>query len=220
MPSTSPEDTTAESRKRINPAVRGMVGTLMLDIGLSVLAYFVAELLGASNYLALLAGAVVSGLRTLWVAARQRRLDPFSLFLLTLFGAGLALSFITGDARFILAKDSAMSCTAGLVFVASCVINRPIAFYAAQRFARSAGSAEHDEFQATARTAAMWARWFRVTLVWGISLLVDAGLRITAIYVLPIGVAANVSQVLMLTVFALLFLWTVVTAKKSRALAY
>jgi hypothetical protein len=80
-------------------------------------ASFLAELLGASDYVALLAGTVVSGLRMLWVAVRQRRLDPFALFLLALFGAGLVLSFFTGDARFILAKDSTMSCTAGLVLV-------------------------------------------------------------------------------------------------------
>jgi hypothetical protein len=86
-----------------------MVTTLFYDIGVSVIAYFVAELLGASDYVALLAGTVVSGLRMLWVAVRQRRLNPFALFLLTLFGAGLVLSFFTGDARFILAKDSTMS---------------------------------------------------------------------------------------------------------------
>ena len=80
-----------------------MVTTLCYDVGLSVLAYFVAELLGASNYVSLLAGTVVSGLRVLWVALRQRRVDPFALFLLTLFGAGLAVSFVAGDARIILA---------------------------------------------------------------------------------------------------------------------
>jgi hypothetical protein len=57
------------------------------------------------------------------VAIRQRRLDPFALFLLALFTAGLALGFVTGDARFILAKDAAMSCTAGLVFMAAASSN-------------------------------------------------------------------------------------------------
>ncbi len=221
MPPTSSDPATpAETRsrgRRVNPASRAMVTTLFYDIGLSVIAYFIAELLGASNYLALLVGTVVSGLRMLWVAVRQRRLDPFALFLLALFGAGLALSFTTGDPRFILAKDSATSCTAGLVLVGSCIIKHPLAYYAAQRIARSAGSAPHEEFQATAKNAAMRARWFRVSLVWGISLLVDASLRIAAIYLLPIGLAANVSQVLMVAVYGLLFLWTIYSAKKAQA---
>lgn len=202
------------------PAMRAMVTTLFYDVGLSVIAYFVAELLGATNYVALLAGTVVSGLRMLWVAIRQRRLDPFALFLLTLFGAGLALSFVTGDPRFILAKDSATSCTAGLVLVVSCIVKRPLAYYAAQRFARSAGSAQHEEFQSTAKTSAMRARWFRVSLVWGIALLADAALRIAAIYLLPIRFAANVSQALVFTVYGLLIAWTVLSARRaSRAVA-
>jgi hypothetical protein len=195
-----------------------MVTTLFYDVGLSVIAYFVAELLGASNYVSLLAGTVVSGLRVLWVALRQRRLDPFALFLLALFGAGLAVSFATGDARFILAKDAAGSCTAGLVFLGSCIVKRPIAYYAAQRFARSAGSAQHEEFQATARSDLMRARWYRVSLVWGIALLLDVSLRVAAIYLLPIGLAANLSQVLMVTVYTLLMLWTIFSAKRQEPL--
>jgi hypothetical protein len=106
-----------------------------------------------------------------------------------------------------------MSCTAGLVLVGSC--KRPLAYYAAQRFARSAGSAQHAQFQATAKTEAMRARWFRVSLVWGITLLVDASLRIAAIYLLPIGLAATTSQVLMVAAYGLLTLWTIYSAKKA-----
>ncbi|WP_234392386.1 VC0807 family protein [Streptomyces sp. WM6378] len=206
-------------RRRLDPSMRAMASTLFYDIGLSVIAYFVAGLFGASNYLALLLATVVAGLRTLWVVLRQRRLDPFALFLLTLFGSGLALSFTTGDPRFVLAKDAAGSFTAGLVFVGSCVIGRPLAYYAALRFARSAGSARHDEFRSSANTSAMRARWFRVSLIWGISLLIDAGLRIAAVYLLPVGPAANVSQALMLAVYGPLTLWTVHSARKAQAAA-
>jgi len=219
MPSIAPDQATTGSRKIAGSAARGLVGMLFFDVGLPVLAYFAAELLGASTYAALLTGTVVAGLRMLWVAVHQRRLDPVALFLLAMFGAGLALTFLTGDARFVLAKDSAMACAAGLVLVVSCLVKRPIAFYAAQRLARSAGSGRHEEFQAGAGTEAMRARWVRVSLVWGFSLLAEAGLRITAIYLLPIGVAANVSQALMVAMYAGLLLWTVVTAKKSSAAA-
>lgn len=231
MPQTSSDPTAAATATataatdtrsrgpRLSPAFRGMASLLFYDVGLSVIAYFVAELLGASNYVALLAGTVVSGLRVVWVALRQRRVDPFAVFLLVLFGSGLAMSFTTGDPRFILAKDAAGSTTAGLVLVVSCIIKRPLAYYAALLFARSAGGAQHEEFQATANSAVMRARWFRVSLVWGVSLLVDASLRIAAIYLLPIGIASNVSQVLMIAVFTLLFTWTVISAKKAEATA-
>ncbi|MFD8820708.1 hypothetical protein ACFV23_56870, partial [Streptomyces sp. NPDC059627] len=115
MPQTSPDPTTATTPagaaersggRRLNPAFRGMASLLFFDVGLSVIAYFVAELLGASNYVALLAGTVVSGLRVLWVAVRQRKADPFAVFLLALFGSGLALIFTTRDTPFINAHDA------------------------------------------------------------------------------------------------------------------
>ncbi|WP_327139557.1 VC0807 family protein [Nocardia sp. NBC_01327] len=210
---------TRSSTQRLNPAAHAMVSTMFYDIGLSVIAYFLAELLGASTYIALLAGTVVAGLRMLWVALRQRTLDPFALFLLALFGAGLVLSFTTGDPRFILAKDSSGSLTAGVVLVGSCLIDRPLAYYAAQRFARAGGAAMQEQFRATGNTTAMRARWFRISLVWGIALLIDASLRIAAIYMLPITMAANVSQILMVTVFGLLIVWTLRSARKAQPAA-
>ncbi|MER6074303.1 VC0807 family protein [Streptomyces sp. NPDC001817] len=208
---------TGTSARRSGSVMRAMVATLFYDVGLSVIAYFAAELLGANTYVALLAGTAVAGLRVLWVAIRQRRIDPFALFLVFLFGASLLLSFTTGDARFVLAKDSAQSATAGLVLVGSCLVRRPLAYYAALRFAREAGSEQAAQFQATADTSAMRARWRRVTLVWGTTLLIDASLRIAAVYLLPIRVASNVSQLLMVTFMGGLTLWTVWSMKKEQA---
>ncbi len=211
--STTPPETTGQPWRTPlrNPAVRAMVSTLFYDIGLSVIAYFAAELFGASTYVSLLAGTVVSGLRMAWVAIRQRRLDPFALFLLVLFGASLILSFVSGDPRIILAKDSAQSCIAGLVLVVSCLIHRPLAYYAALRFSRSGDATQQEQFRATANTDTMRARWYRVSLVWGVTLLIDAIVRMAMAFLLPLRLAANVSQILMFAVLGLLLLWTVRT---------
>ncbi|MFE4862391.1 VC0807 family protein [Streptomyces sp. NPDC056670] len=208
---------TSTRTARSRAVKHAMVATLFYDIGLSVTAYFAAELLGASTYVALLTGTLVAGGRMLWVAVRQRRIDPFALFLLFLFGASLALSFTSGGARFILAKDSAQSAVAGLVLVGSCAVRRPLAYYAAQRFARQAGTRQAAEFDAMADTSTMRARWRRVTLVWGTTLLIDASLRIAAVYLLPIKVASNVSQLLMVAFVGGLVLWTVRSMKKEHS---
>ena len=190
--------------------IRNMVLSLLGDVGLPVAAYFAAELLGAGTFRSLLAGTVVAGLRTSWVAIRERRLDVFATFLLVLFGAGFVLTFVTGDVRFVLAKDATTSATAGLVFLGSCIINRPLAYYAARRFAGPAG---REEFDARADTPISRKRWYRVSLVWGAGLLIDAALRIACIYLLVPGIAANVSQALMVTAYTLLIGYTIYTAK-------
>jgi hypothetical protein len=188
-----------------------MISTLFWDIGLSVIVYFAVELLGGTTYLALLAGTVVSAARTAVIAVRQRRLDPFSLFMLVLFGAGLSLAFTTGDVRFVLAKDSATTGTAGLVMLVSCLIRRPLAYYAAKRFASSSGN--EDDFESTASSARMRRRWYRVSLVWGVGLTLDSVLRIVAAYTLPLNTAANLSQIMMIVFISGLFGWTLLSAR-------
>jgi hypothetical protein len=202
----------APAPQRAPSVIRNMVLSLLGDVGLPVAAYFVAELSGASAYRSLLAGTVVAALRMSWVAIRERRLDVFATFLLVLFGAGFVLTFVTGDVRFVLAKDATTSATAGLVFLGSCVVNRPLAYYAAKRFAGTAGSAE---FNASADTPIMRKRWYRVSMVWGMGLLIDAALRVACIYLLAPGVAANASQALMVTAYTLLIAYTVYSAKRT-----
>ncbi|MCG3757157.1 MULTISPECIES: VC0807 family protein [Amycolatopsis] len=194
---------------------RTMITTLFLDVGLSVVAYYAANLLGASAYVSLLIGTIVAGLRTIWVAVAQRRLDLFSSFLVLLFGLGLGLSFLTGDPRLLLAKESVTTFCAGVALVGSCVLNRPLAYYAARRFALSAGGEQQREFEATAGDARLRRRWYQVSLVWGLGLTADSVLRIVGVYTLPFDTAAAFSQALMVVAFAGLIGWTLLTRRRG-----
>ncbi|WP_328649139.1 hypothetical protein OHS58_18290 [Amycolatopsis sp. NBC_00348] len=196
-------------------AARTLIGTLALDVGLPVAAYFVADVAGASSYQALLIGTVVAGVRVLWVVVRQRRLEPFALFLLLLFGVGLALAFVSGDARLLLAKDAATSLLAGLVMAGSCLLRKPFAYYAAERMARSSGRIE--QFRAAANAPGGQAHWYRISLVWGIGLLVDSLVRVAAIFLLPVDLAADLSQVLMVAVYVGLVPWTLLMTARRKS---
>ncbi len=196
-------------------AARTLIGTLALDVGLPVAAYFAADLAGASSYQALLIGTVVSGVRVLWVVVRQRRIEPFALFLLLLFGMSLVLAFVSGDARLLLAKDAATSLLAGLVMAGSCLIRKPFAYYAAERMARSSGRIE--QFRAAANAPGGQAHWQRVSLVWGTGLLADSLVRIAGIYLLPVNLAADLSQILMVAVYAGLVPWTLLAVSRRKS---
>lgn len=194
---------------------RTMITTLFLDVGLSVVAYFAANLLGASAYVSLLIGTIVAGVRTIWVAVAQRRLDLFSSFLMLLFGLGLGLSFLTGDPRMLLAKESVTTFCAGAALIGSCLLGRPLAYYAARRFAQSAGGERQREFEATASDARLRRRWYQVSLVWGLGLTADSVLRIVGVYTLPFDTAATCSQALMVIAFAGLIGWTLLTRRRG-----
>lgn len=195
-------------------STRTMITTMFLDVGLSVVVYYAANLLGASAYVSLLAGTIVAGLRTVWVAVAQRRIDLFSSFLMLLFGLGLGLSFLTGDPRFLLAKESVTTFCAGAALLGSCVLGRPLAYYAARRLAHSAGGARQREFDATAQDETLRRRWYQISLVWGVGLTADSVLRIVGVYALPFDTAAALSQALLIGAFAGLIGWTVVTKRR------
>jgi two-component system response regulator DesR len=93
-----------------------------------IAAYYTVRALEVDAYLALLAGGAVVGARMLGVIARQRRLDGFTAFLVIFFGIGVLLTFFTGDERFLLVKDSLHTAVAGLLFVGSCLVRRPLTF--------------------------------------------------------------------------------------------
>jgi hypothetical protein len=193
---------------------RRLVMSLAWDIGPSVAAYYGARALGCTEYIALLAGTVASALRLGWVAVRDRRLDPFAMFLLVLFGVGLALTFVTGDARFVLVKDSATSLLAGLFFLGSVALRRPLTYYAAQRFSGAAGRAELIAKYADPT----FRRGFYVSsLVWGGGLALESLVRIPMVFLLPIDAAVGASNVLMIAAYGLLTIWTVRSSKRAAA---
>lgn len=192
--------------------VSGMVRSLAWDLGPSVAAYYGARAVGFSEYGALLAGTVASAGRLLWVAVRDRRLEPFAMFLMLLFGVGLALTFVTGDARFVLVKDSATSFLAGLFFLGSCAAHRPLTYYAAQRFT---APAEQAGLRAKFADPQIRRRFYLTSLVWGGGLLTESLVRVPLVFVLPVDSAVAASNVLMVLTYTLLIGWTVRLTRRS-----
>lgn len=184
---------------------RELMRGIGLDVGLPFVVYFAVQLTGGSTFHALLAGAIAAGARTVWVAVRSRKLDLFSGFLLGTFAAGLALTFATGDARFVLLKDSATSMAVGAAFVISCMVGKPLAYYAARRFGTPAGAGAIDR------------RWYRFSMIWGVTLLADAIIRGIVAYTLPLSIAGDLSQILMIAAYGGLIAYTVRSARRATA---
>ncbi|HEY2205489.1 MAG TPA: VC0807 family protein [Pseudonocardia sp.] len=194
--------------------MRRLARSLVWDVGLPVLGYYAARAAGCDEYLAMLAGTLIAAARTLLVAVRHRRLDPFAAFLMVIFGIGLALTLLTGDPRFMLVKQAVTGAVAGLVFLGSCLVHRPLTRAAALRFA---------DPEAAARIRAGWAEpagrrpWYVSSLVWGVGLLLESVLRVGVVYLLPFDVAVGASTALEVAAFALLIGWTVRFGKAAPA---
>lgn len=195
---------------------REMVTGLLWDVGGSVGAYYALHALGASDGVALLAAAAVAGGRIVWVAVRDRSLNAFATVMLVVWGVGLALSFLAGDARFLLLKDSFTTAAVGIAFLVSILARRPLTLAAAKSW-NPAGGAELENLFAT-RPAAR--RAFTVSaLVWGVGLIVESLVRVPLIYTLPVDVMVGLSTALMVTAFVLLGIWNGWYTARLRRLA-
>ena len=185
--------------------MRRMVLGLLLDVAFPVATYYALHLLGATDWVALLAAAGAAVLRILVVAVRHRRLNQFALIMLVVYGLGVLLAFASGDPRTLLLRNSLITACIGAVFLITSAGRRPLTLTALQSFAPARAEALAHQFthDATAR------RGFRLAaVVWGCGLLVEAVARIPLVYVLPMPVAVAATEALLLLTIAALAVWT------------
>lgn len=192
-----------------------MIRGLVWDVGLPALAYYVLHLLGASDWVALLAGTLAAGLRLVWVAARDRALNPFAAVMLIVFGLGLALSFVTGDARFLLLVKSLTTGVVGLFFLGTVIGGgRPLTLAAQQSWQPDLAGELGREY-ATDPDVRRGHRY--LSTVWGLGLIAEALLRVGVVLLLPVSVAVGVSTALLVLTIAGLTMWTVRFVKAHTA---
>jgi hypothetical protein len=190
-----------------------MIRGLALDVGLPLVTYYALHLLGVADWPALLAATGAAALRIGWDAVRRRRLNLFATVMLVVFGVGLALALVSGDARFLLLQDSITLGAVAVVFLVTSRWGTPLTLAAMQSF--------------TPRKAATLTAAFRAdpavrhgmrlsSAVWGAGLLAEALVRVPLIYLLPVPVMVGLSTALFVATFAALIAWNVWYVAQAR----
>jgi hypothetical protein len=194
----------------LKSSVRPLLG-LLWDAGIPVLGFYTLQILGASDWAALLAATLFAGARVFWVALRTRRITWFAAMMMLVFGVGLALAFVVGDPRLMLAKNSVGALLIGVLFLASLATKRPLTLIAFQtwrpRDADALARAYHDD-------SAVGRVFRRSACVWGIGMILEAALRLPMIYMVPLSVSVGVSAAFSAMVIGSLAIWTAVTTAR------
>ncbi|MFI1916076.1 VC0807 family protein [Nocardia sp. NPDC020380] len=207
-----------------NPApVRNRTNMLRLlaptarDIAVPLAAYFALHWAGYSDFAALLAGAVVSGAMVIYQVIKARRIDALSAIILVGFAFGLIASFISGDARMMIVRDSLSTAAIGLAFLISALIGKPLTYAASLKAFATSDPAKAAAMAESYRTVP-GVRKVHLALasVWGVGLLAEAGARVVLAYQLPVHTMAWLSTVLMVGTFGVLFLITARAIKWAR----
>jgi hypothetical protein len=186
------------------------VGPVVIrDILLPYAVYYIAHREGVSNVSALAVGGAVN---VVFVAAglvRKRSLNVLGLIVLITFALGIAASYLTGDARFALAKDSVITGGVGIAFLVSLLTARPAMFAMIRQMVSDGDPVKAAAIDARWDTSAHFRRTQRLmTGVWGAGLLAEAIIRLIVISIVAVSTGAAASTAILLTTFALLIAWT------------
>jgi uncharacterized membrane protein len=186
------------------PVIRGV----LLDIAPPLVAYYGLRAIGSSEYTALLAATVLSGVKVAYDAVKARRLDPFAGYLLLSFGMSLAVALATTDPRLILAGNTLVNGTGGLLFLGSAVIGKPLTEVITERV--------HPDKTPPEADVLLRRRWVHVRLsaMWGVGLLVEVGVRLFVIAHTTVDVANGALTVISLVATAILLLATVLIVRR------
>jgi hypothetical protein len=148
----------------------------------------------------------------------HRRVDEFGVLILIVLLLGAVSALVFRSEKVVFVKDSALTGLLGCAFLLSLLMARPVMFYFGRKFATD-GTPE-----GVSRWNGFWDAYpgfrksqRRLTVVWGVAFLAEAGVRIALTFVLDTGTMVGVSNILPLVVLAGLMTYTIRTGKKGRA---
>ncbi|TBO57931.1 hypothetical protein EYS09_20090 [Streptomyces kasugaensis] len=189
----------------VNEHARSSNGPLLQSLGLNVAAplavFYGLRAAGVGLWWAVLASAVPPVLEALLTVVRERRVGALGILVLAMVALGAVLSAISGSPRFMFAKDGWMTGVVGLAFLAT-LRGQPIIYRIVSSVARG---------ERRAQVAGQWQNspsfrhlMRRLTVVWGIGLLLDSVVRVVLAYTLPIDSVMVVTTLQYVVLFVVL----------------
>nr|WP_252980712.1 VC0807 family protein [Streptomyces chartreusis] len=180
---------------------------LLIDVAVPIGAYYLLKNgFGMSTLMALALSSVVPAVRTGWGVLKSREVNGMAALILFVNVVSLLLSFVAGDPRLMIAKDSAVSSTIGIGIIVSVVLGKPMMTAGMKPWVVK-GDAGREA--AWARLHAGSARFRQAermfSLVWGVVLLAECVVRVVGAYTLPVDTMVWAGNVIMVVAMALGF---------------
>ena len=161
---------------------------LAIDVGVPLAVFYLLhDAAGASLWLSLALSSIPAAIRAVAALAAERRANLLALLMLAVNLAGIVISFLTGDPRAMIAKDSLVSAVIAIAILASVALRRPL-MSAGLRPYMTKGNPERTA--AWDRLSATSGRFRRLELmfsmIWGLALLAECAARLVGAYTIPV----------------------------------
>lgn len=213
---TAGTGTTGRGRKGAN------LRPLLLDLAVPLGGYYLLrDAFGLSLVLSLALSSVVPAIRTVFSLVKERDVNPLAALMLAVNAAGIALTFLTGDPRLMLAKDSGISSVVGVTILISAFAGKPLMSAGLKPWLTKENAARRtawDRLSAGSRRFRRLER--RFSLIWGSVLLTECVLRVVGAFTLPVSTMVWLGTVLTVVAIGLaILLGGVATVPMDRMLA-
>jgi hypothetical protein len=182
---------------------------LLVDVAVPLGSYYLFKgAFGMSTFAALAWSSVVPAARTLWSVARERSVNGLAGLILVVNVVGLLLSFVSGDPRLMLAKDSGVSSTVGIGILVSVMLGKPMMTAALKPFLVKGNAARDAAWERLASGASVASADFRrreraFSIVWGAVLLTECVVRIIGAYTVPVDTMVWLGSAIMIVAMVL-----------------
>ena len=193
-----------------------MLPSLLVNGVLVYLIYtLVKSYTSASDLVALLASSVPALLGEIVTIIRHRQLDVLGIIVLAFLAVSALISFIGGDPRLLLVRESFLTVVLGVVSILSLLFPKPIWFYIIRYFATGNDLAKASAFNARWQFPA-FRRYMRIiTVVWGIVYLVEFPVRVFMVYHLSIQQYLAIGPIVFYAVTFAVIAFTIAYARRT-----
>lgn len=200
------------------PSVRAMAPSVVCGAIIPLAVYYLIRHRVGSDATALaIAGIPAAG----WVAfewVRRRSLDAIGAIVLFGFVAGVLASVALGGNAFVLkVRDSAFTFAFGLACVLSLRLRRPLIFQIGRGLSAGDDPERRAAYDSLYEMPAAPHVFAVLTVVWGVGLMAEAGLRIVLAATLPTGTFLAVSPPLAWIIVGSLFAFTHRYTRRARS---
>src|SRR5215470_6211404 len=182
------------------PGLATTLRPLAIDVGIPLATYYLLrDAFGVSLWLSLALSSIGPAVRSVAGLVAGREPNVLAMLMLAITLAGITVSFLTGDPRAMIAKDSIVSSVIAFAILGSVAVRRPLMSAGLKPYL-TRGNAER--LAAWDRLSSTSARFRRLELafstIWGVVLLAECAARLVGAYTLPVA-----TMVWLGTVFAL-----------------
>ena len=170
------------------PDVAASLRPLLIDIGIPVGTYYLLrDAFGVSLWLSLALSSIGPAVRSIGGLVTERKLNLLAVLMLAVNLAGIGISFLTGDPRAMIAKDSAVSSVIAFAILGSVMLRRPLMSAGLKPYMTRG---KPERITAWDRLSMTSARFRRLELafstIWGLALLAQCVASLVGAYTLPV----------------------------------